>query len=521
MPPSRPTRRDFLGNTAAALTLTTLGLPSLLAQDLALNQAQDTPKATLKLGPGTTGPLVPQDFLGLSYEVMQLEDPTFFSPKNIGLVRQFRALAPRGVLRLGGNTSEFSWWKATPTDTAPIRIGNVNDPGEPPPTTLYAVTPEAIRELKGFLDATNWTCIYGLNLGYGTAATGVAEATVVYNTLGKRLQYFQVGNEVDLFGRHLRDKATWNVDAYLTNWLDIARAVQKACPGATFGLPDVASDINWLTGIADRWNALPDKPRVTTISHHYYFNGGPSNPAVNIQALLQPDPKVQKQAEIAATAATRMQTRFRMTEGNTCYQGGKPGVSDVFASALWSANYLLNLMQAGYSGVNLHGGSGHAVAVSVGGTLRGEQLMADPNAPHPKPFYTPIANQGTLAGSGTEGKLNDKYLLEPVGVGMKFAGAFAGTTMLPVQLQTPLNVVAFAAKRPDGKVLVAILNKEENQQLEVTAPHFQTLQTLTGPALDAHEAHVSTIIQETSSKRMPAGQTFLLPPHFATLLVLE
>lgn len=514
MPQSPYSRRGFLRDTAAALTVTTLSLPSLL-------RAQDLPKATLKLGTGTPGPTVPLDFLGLSYEVMQLEDPTFFSPKNIGLVQQFRALAPHGVLLLGGNTSEFSWWQATREATAPKRVGNVNDPGEPPPTTIYAVTPEAIRELKGFLDATGWTCIYGLNLGYGNVETDVAEANFVYTTLGRRLQYFQIGNEVDIFGRHLRDKATWDVDAYLKNWLEIARAVQKACPDATFGLPDVAADVNWLTEIAGRWSALPDKPRVTTVSHHYYFNGGPSNPAVNIQALLQPDPKVQQYAELAQTAATRMQVKFRMTEGNTCYQGGKPGVSDVFASALWSANYLLNLMQYGYSGVNLHGGSGHAVAVSVGGTLRGEQLMADPNAPHPKPFYTPIANEGTLTGSGTEGKLSEKYLLEPVGSGMKFANAFAGATMLPVELPTALNVVVFAGKRPDNRILLAILNKEETQALEVTAPHFQTVQTLTGPALDAHEAHVSTVVRETSSKRTASGQTFILPPHFATLIVLE
>ncbi len=514
MPNQRITRREFTRNATVAAALLPFAKPgSLLAQDL--------PEATLKLGTGPAGTVVPPDFIGLSYEVMQLEDPAFFSPKNVGLVQQFRALAPQGVLRLGGNTSEFSWWKANAGDTAPVRKGNVNDPGEPPPTTLYAVTPEAIRELKEFLDAANWSCIYGLNLGYGTVETDVAEASYVYKTLGKRLQYFQVGNEVDMFGRHLRDKATWNPEAYLKNWLEIARAVQKACPDASFGLPDVAIDVSWMQQIAERWAALPDKPRVTTISHHYYFNGGPGNPAVNIPALLQPDAKVAKTAALAKAAATTMGVRYRMTEGNTCYQGGKPGVSDVLAAALWAANYLLNLMQAGYSGVNLHGGSGHAVAVSVGGMLRGEQLMADPNVPHPKPFYTPIANQGTLAGAGTDGKLNGTYLLEPVGQGMKFAGAFAGATMLPVELTTGRNVVAFAGKRSDGRVIVALLNKEESQAVQVTAPYFQTIQTLTGTALDSHEAKVSTVVRETSSKRTSAGQTFVLPPHFATLIVLE
>ncbi len=504
------TRRIFLAQTLAA------------SATLAISAQQDASlSGTLKLTPGASGPKVPQDFIGLSYEVMQLEDSTFFSPENVGLVQQFRNLTPRGVLRLGGNTSEFSWWKATTDTQAPHRVGNVNDPGEPPPTTIYAVTPAAVRNLRGFLDATNWTCIYGLNLGYGTAQTDVAEASFVYQTLGARLQYFQVGNEVDLFSRHLRDKSTWNVDAYLQNWLEIARAVQKACPDASFGLPDVASDITWLTQIAERWQPLPGKPRVTTLSHHYYAGGPPANPDLTAESLLRPSAKVQQSAEISKAAAARMQVRYRMTEGNTCYQGGKPGVSDVFAAALWAAEYAFQLMSNGYSGVNLHGGSGHAVAVSVGGSLRGEALMADPNVPHPKPFYTPIANEGTLAGSGVDGKLNNKYVLEPVGAGLKFASAFAGCQIVPVKIESSLNVSAYAARRTDGKVLVAILNKEGSQMLNVTAPNFQTLATLTGTSLQAQQAEVSTVVRETSSRRTAAGQTFILPPHFATLIVLE
>ena len=504
------TRRTFLAQTLAA----SAALPLAAQQDA-------IPAATLTLGTGAPGPRIPQDFIGLSYEVMQLEDPSFFSPDNVGLVQQFRNLAPHGVLRLGGNTSEFSWWQATPGAEAPHRIGSVNDPGEPAPTTIYAVTPQAIRNLRGFLDATGWTCIYGLNLGYGTVETDTAEAKFVSEALGSRLQYFQLGNEVDLFNRHLRDKNTWNVDTYLQNWLEIARAVQKACPNASFGMPDVAADITWLPQIAERWPSLPDKPHVTTLSHHYYAGGPPADPKLTAESLLAPTPKVRHDAEIAQAAAARMGVHCRMTEGNTCYQGGKPGVSDVFAAALWGADYALQLMCFGYSGVNLHGGSGHAQAVSVGGVLRGEALMPDPNAPHPKPFYTPIANEGTLAGSGVDGKLNNKYVLEPVGAGLKFAGAFAGCQVVPVTLATPLNVSAYAARRSDGKVLVAVLNKEPAQTLTVTAPDFQTIQTLTGASLEAHEAQVSAIVRETSSRRTTAGQTFRLPPHFATLIVLE
>lgn len=525
-------RRTFVQN--AALTAGFLAAPSaLLAQAApqaaapqaaaATREASAPFEAVLKLRAGGPGPKVPMDFIGLSYENMQLEDATFFSPENVGLVQQFRAMAPRGVLRLGGNTSEFGWWKATPGQEAPKRVDSPwKHEGEPTAATVFAITPQAVDNLDGFLKATGWTCIYGLNLGYGTPEVDVAEAVYVHERLGPRLQYFQVGNEVDLFKGHLRDPETWNVDAYLGEWLKIARAVQKAIPAAKFGLPDVASDVTWLPQIADRWAAVEDKPNVVTMSHHYYWNGPPSNPEANIENLLKIDPKVAEKAAMTREAAAKMGGKtYRMTEGNTVYRGGKWGVSDVLASALWGADYLFQLMSLGYCGVNLHGGSGHAQAVSVGGVFHGEALMKDPTEPHPKPFYTPIANEGTLAGAGVDGKLNGKYVMEPVGFGMKFAAAFAGATMLPVEFDPgTVNAVAYAARRPDGRVIVAILNKEATQNLQISAPFFDTVQVLSGPALDAHEAHVNSVVRESSSRRIGTSQKFVLPAHTGTLIVL-
>jgi hypothetical protein len=452
--------------------------------------AQTAP-AALQIDTAAAGRLISPDFIGLSYENMQLEDPSFFSPRNTGLIGQFKAISPRGVLRLGGNTSEFNWWQSDPSQTPPQRKLVLKD-GSRPQDTLYAITPQTIRELDGFLRATGWSCIYGLNLGFGNPTVDVSEAQFVFKTLGPRLQYFQIGNEVDQFIQyHLRDADTWNVDTYLQQWLVIARAVQKAIPAARFGLPDVASKVEWLTQIAAQWSAVADKPHVTTLSHHHYWSGPPSNPTATIQRLLQPDPNVTHQAETSSAAAAKMGAAYRMTEGNTVYRGGKSGLSDVFASALWAADYLLALMNFGYSGVNLHGGSGHAQAVSVGGTFVGEADMKDPNQPHPKPFYTPIANEGTLAGSGVDGKLNGKYLLEPTGYGMKFVSPFAGATMLPVKFEAgSVNAVAHAARRGDGKVLLSILNKDETRSLSLKIPRCTLHQVLTAPSLSAQEAHL-------------------------------
>ena len=489
-------RRTFLATSS-------LAAGGLLIHGRAFAQAS---AGSLQIQTKAPGTAISPDFIGLSYENMQLEDPTFFSPKNTGLIEQFRAISSHGVLRLGGNTSEFNWWKADPNQAPPERKLVLKN-GDKPQNTLYAISPDTIVALNGFLQATGWSCIYGLNLGFGTPETDIAEAKFVYDALGPRLQYFQIGNEVDMFVLyHLRDGDSWNCSAYLREWLNIARAVQRAIPGAKFGLPDVARDVPWLTEIAAQWGSVTDKPHVTTLSHHHYWSGPPSNPAATIEKLMQPDPVVVEHAERTRAAAQKMGTAYRMTEGNTVFRGGKSGLSDVFAAALWSADYLLTLMRFGYSGVNLHGGSGHAQAVSVGGTFVGEADMKDPNEPHPKPFYTPIANEGTLAGSGVDGKLNGKYLLEPSGYGIKFVSGFAGGTMLPVDFNPgAVNAVAFACRRADGKVLLAVLNKDNAQPVTFSLHGARLHEVLTAPSLSAKEAHILTGLPAAKLVKVAAG----------------
>jgi hypothetical protein len=440
---------------------------------------------------------MPADFVGLSYEVQQLTEPDFFSAANTGLVRAFRQLSTHGVLRLGGNTSEFGYWKPTPSSPEPQHPQIREVEGEPK-AQYYPVTPAAIHNLAGFLKATGWTCLYGIGMGTNTPERAADEAAFVAKTLGSSLQYFQIGNEVDLFDRHLRDPKTWSSKAYLDEWLVLARAVQARVPNARFGIPDVASYIDWLPQIAGLWPSVQNPPHVTTLSHHHYFNGPATNPDVNIANLLKPEAmaKVQRTANVASSAAAKMGVRVRMTEGNTCYRGGKPGVSDVFAAALWSANYSLLLAANNYSGINLHGGTGKSVANSVGGFLPGDVMLKQQGASdaeiatHPHPFYTPI------------GTFTSDYKLQPVAYGLKFAGLFSGATLLKSDLTATLqaagaNATAFAAKMPDGKLSVIVLNKDAEQDLTVTIDFgattsvAATVQTLTASSLTSREARIA------------------------------
>jgi hypothetical protein len=216
--------------------------------------------------------------------------------------------------------------------------------------------------------------------------------------------------------------------------------------------------------------------------------------------------KVQNTGNVASTAASKMGARVRMTEGNTCYRGGKPGVSDVFAAALWSADYSLLLASNDYSGVNLHGGTGKSVANSVGGTLPGDALLEakgetpEQIAAHPHPFYTPIGTFGS------------DYVLEPVAYGLKFAGSFSGGKLLKTELSaklqdTGVNATAYAAKLPGGQTSVIILNKDAAADLEVEldfgrdASGVVQSETLHAAGLDSREAHITASTKTDSLKQ--------------------
>jgi hypothetical protein len=483
---------------------------------------QSNVRVALSIPKDATGPRMPIDFVGLSYEVQQLADPSFFSAQNSGLIREFKALSSTGVLRLGGNTSEFAYWKPKPDFPEPEHP-RVREVAGEPKAQYYAVTVEAVRNLAEFLQATGWTCVYGIGMGTNTPARAAEEAVFVAETLGDRLQYFQIGNEADLFDRHLRDPKTWSAKTYLQEWLSLSRAIAAGVPAAKFGMPDVAGAVSWLTEIADQWLSIQAPPRVTTLTHHYYFGGPATNPEVNIPNLLKPATmqKVQNTANIASAAASKMSARVRMTEGNTCYRGGKPGVSDVFAAALWSADYSLLLASNDYSGVNLHGGTGKSVANSVGGSLPGDALLQargetpEQIAAHPHPFYTPIGTFGS------------DYVLEPVAYGLKFAGSFSGGTLLKTEFSTKLqaagvNATAYAAKLPGGHTSVIILNKDAAADLGVEldfgrdASGVVHTETLHAPELDSREAHITTSTKTDSLKQ---GKCSVIVPHATGLRV--
>ena len=333
--------------------------------------------------------------------------------------------------------------------------------------------------LAEFLDATGWNAIYGLNLGSGTPERDAEEAAYVAKKLGNRLICFQIGNEPEFYrdaNNRLRSP-DWDFDKYLAQWITFAKAVIERVPDAKFGGPDIGNNVQWITGFArEAPQLLPG--RIVTCSGHYYVMGPPDNPSVTAERLLAPARNLDRDVPRIISAARQSNLVYRMTEGNSCYRGGKPGVSNAFCSALWAADYMLKLASFGCAGVNFHGGGSGVIRSSLGGHLPGENLVPDGAAIAAEgSFYTPIA-----------GSRESGFKARPIFYGMKLAGVLAGGRMRPVSFeQPPANASAWAADLPDGSTRVVLINKHAQQNLlvSIATNRDASLWRLQAPALTA------------------------------------
>jgi len=244
----------------------------------------------------------------------KLSDPTFFSAQNSGLIREFKATVVNWRSPpWAATTSEFAYWKPKPDSPEPEHPQVREVTGEPK-ARYYAVTVEAVRNLSE-VPRSHWLDLRATASGWAPTHQQAPQrrAFFVAETLGDRLPYFQIGNEADLFDRHLRDPKTWSAKTYLEEWLSCPALSQLGCLQQSSRCLMSRATWSWLTAIADQWPSIQGPPHVTTLTHHYYFGGPATNPEVNIPNLLKPATmeKVQNTANIATAAASKSLRRVR------------------------------------------------------------------------------------------------------------------------------------------------------------------------------------------------------------------
>jgi hypothetical protein len=108
---------------------------------------------------------IARNFLGLGYEISSVAVPDLLAARDRTYVQFVRTLSTRGVIRVGGNTSDYA------------SFGPNKQAVSAPKDTVLNET--VLQQLGSFLQATNWQLIWGLNLGSANEAGAVAEAVAV------------------------------------------------------------------------------------------------------------------------------------------------------------------------------------------------------------------------------------------------------------------------------------------------------------------------------------------------------
>jgi hypothetical protein len=262
----------------------------------------------------------------------------------------------RPVIRIGGDSTDWAWWP-TPSVRRPTGI-------------RIDLTPHWLGVTQALAATLDAKVTLGINLEADNAKLAAAEAHAFVAGIGaNRVQALELGNEPELyhsFGWYENAKgdkvpgrpANWSFKRYLADYAKIERSL----PRVPLAGPAIGSS-NWLEELSSFAKAQRTV-RVLTV-HRYgiaHCYRGPSSKGPSIAELLAP----QASSDLAKTtvpvvaAAHKRGDSIRVDEINTVSCGGQFGVSNAFASALWTVDALFAMAHVGVDGVNLHTFSGAA-----------------------------------------------------------------------------------------------------------------------------------------------------------------
>jgi len=403
-------RREFM-TACAAGALAAFDDPTRASPD-------DWENVRLRLQVERPGPVIPRDFMGLGYEISSVGQKGLLSGENHTLVQFVRLLGPQGVIRIGGNTSDFATFSSHGEAVSAPKQTVVNQ--------------GVIEDLGAFLRATGWRLIWGLNLGKGSTENAAEEAAAVASSAGDALLAFEIGNEPDLFSRNGHRPPSYDYTDFYQDYQRYVGVIRKRVPGAPMAGPDAATRTDWVDAFA-----RDERSDIKLLTHHYYAEGPPQNPASTLENLLNSSEKFESITRQLRAASQSARVPYRICEINSCFGGGKAGVSDTFASAVWGLDLMFDLAAAQGAGLNMETGLNQLGWVSK---------------------YTPI---------DTDGQGN--WFARPLYYGMlAFALASRGQLVGLDSEASNINFRAYAVLGGERRLWVTLLNKDTARGASVT-----------------------------------------------------
>ena len=404
---------------------------------------------SVSVAAGEPGPTVPQNFLGMSFEVGSLRQIAGYSSRG-DLVTMLRSLGV-GVLRFGGVTADeqVAW-----TDAATAR----------PSWASSVLDGSSLSQLGQLAAASGWGVMLTLGFGHYDPQAAAREALVAQAALGSSLQAIEIGNEPEAYARHGLRSLPWAPEQYDEQVAAYRSAIEALAPGIPLAGPDSSG-----SGSYARWGlseAIYQRPALLT-GHHYPL-GCAEQPAPTIARLLSGHVRGLEEQSLRRYVfiANESEVPFRLDESGTVSCGGVPGISNTFASALWGVSYLTQAMRIGAAGINFEGNptnclgytpvcAPNAEAAATGAlearpewyalllarSLLGERPLRTTIAPANRPNV--VASAFRAADGTTKFVLIDDDAPGARSVAMRLhvGGGFGGATILSLTAPSPSAVI--------------------------------------------------------------------------------
>lgn len=281
------------------------------------------------------------------------------------LARRLKTLGEHGVLRIGGYSMDLVW----------PAFGQYADDPVPDQAIGGVVDQSDLDALKALLDASDWKVTIGVPLKSVidpdqvrnpskdpsppvTLDQAVEEVRAAYRTLGDDLLAVEVGNEYD-------NVTTLNASQYHDQLKRYRAAIAAAVPGAPVRLAGPsANTATTNTKLDDFVTALRDDSSTTPaalleeLSSHYYPTSHCGSSTATIPQLMSAATYEKTRSKLRGImqVGARLDGAVPMTinESNSASCSGQPGVSDAYATSLWSLDYLLQAAQGGIARLQFH-----------------------------------------------------------------------------------------------------------------------------------------------------------------------
>ncbi len=281
------------------------------------------------------------------------------------LSNRLKTLGRHGVIRIGGYSMDLVW----PT------FGAYRNAPAPPQAIGGVVDQSDLDQLKRLLDDSGWKVTIGLPLkavidqSLLKDATkdpappvafdqAVAEVKAAQQTLGRDLIGVEVGNEFD----NVTTMTSAQYYDLLKRYRDAIAAavrgvhVEMVGPSANTSSTNTVLD-NFATAALADTSTSPART-LEELSSHYYAGSHCGASTLKLATLmsdttyLKTRTKVQGIMAVGARLDNRVPSVINETNSASC--SGQPGVSDAYATSLWSLDYLLQTTQLGISRVQFH-----------------------------------------------------------------------------------------------------------------------------------------------------------------------